>query len=162
MEPAARHPDERSRAGADDVGHGLPRRLVRWAWAGLGLVCVGLGGLGAVLPGLPTTIFFIAAAACFARSSPRLEAWVLDLPGIGPAVGNYRQGLGMPRRAKVLAIALILAAGTLSGVFALGSASARIVLAGLCGVGITVILVRVPTQEVVVQRRQGRSGVDAR
>ena len=45
----------------------------RALWAGLGLASVGLGGLGIVVPGLPTTIFFIAAAACFSKSSPRLE-----------------------------------------------------------------------------------------
>ena len=31
-----------------------------------------------VVPGLPTTVFFIVAAACFARSNPRLEQWVLE------------------------------------------------------------------------------------
>src|SRR5690606_22564161 len=53
------------------------RPLTRWAWQGAGLSLVGLGTLGAVVPGLPTTVFFIGAAACFARSSPRLERWVL-------------------------------------------------------------------------------------
>jgi len=83
-------------------------RVGRAVWLVLGLVCVGLGGIGIVVPGLPTTIFFIGAAACFTRSSPRPEAWVLNLPKIGPAVGDYRAGLGMPRRAKQWAIAMIV------------------------------------------------------
>lgn len=70
-------------------------------------MCVALGGLGIVVPGLPTTIFFIGAAACFTRSSPRLEAWVLGLPRIGPAVRDYRAGLGMPRAAKRAAITML-------------------------------------------------------
>lgn len=82
--------------------------MARLLWLGLGLVCVGLGGLGIVVPGLPTTIFFIGAAACFTRSSPRLEAWVLGLPRIGPAVRDYRAGLGMPRRAKQWAIGMLV------------------------------------------------------
>ena len=83
-------------------------RTVRAGWLAVGLVCVGLGGLGIVVPGLPTTVFFIAAAACFSKSSPRLEAWVLGLRGVGPMVRDHRAGLGMPRRAKVLATACIV------------------------------------------------------
>ena len=83
-------------------------RTVRAGWLAMGLVCVGLGGLGIVIPGLPTTVFFIAAAACFSKSSPRLEAWVLGLRGVGPMVRDHRAGLGMPRRAKVLATACIV------------------------------------------------------
>ena len=56
------------------------RRLVRAGWIGLGCVAIGMGGVGLVLPGLPATVFFIVAAWAFARSSPRLERWVLDLP----------------------------------------------------------------------------------
>lgn len=82
--------------------------MLRAAWLVGGLLCVGLGGVGIVVPGLPTTIFFIVAAACFTRSSPRLEAWVLSLPKIGPAVRDYRAGLGMPRRAKQWSIGMIV------------------------------------------------------
>ena len=70
----------------------------------LGWIAVALGGLGVFVPGLPTTGFFVLAAACFARSSPRFEQWVLGLPKVGPLVRDHRAGLGMPRRAKVVAI----------------------------------------------------------
>jgi hypothetical protein len=59
--------------------------LVRWLWLSAGLLQVGLGSLGIVLPVLPTTVFFIGAAACFTRSSPRLERWVLALPHLASA-----------------------------------------------------------------------------
>ena len=49
----------------------------------MGWVAVAVGAVGIVVPGLPTTVFFIIAASCFARSSPRFERWVLGLPGIG-------------------------------------------------------------------------------
>ena len=68
-----------------------------------GLALVGIGAVGIVVPGLPSTIFFILAAAAFSRSSARLERWLLSLPAIGPMVRDYRAGLGMRRRAKIAA-----------------------------------------------------------
>ena len=82
-----------------------PRRALAPLWFAGGLVSVGIGGLGVVVPGLPTTVFFIVAAACFSRSNKRFEQWVLNLPRIGRTVSDYREGLGMPRRSKVVAVA---------------------------------------------------------
>ena len=88
---------------------GMSGRLARGAWFALGWAAVGIGTIGIVVPGLPTTVFFVVAAACFSRSSPRFEQWVLERPGVGPLVRDYRAGLGMPRNAKVAAIASIAA-----------------------------------------------------
>ena len=79
----------------------LARGLARWLWFVLGLVALALGGLGVVVPGLPTTIFLIVAAGCFARSYPRLEQWILDLPGVGPAL--------RPQAATIIEMAQTLA-----------------------------------------------------
>lgn len=86
----------------------------RRIWIGLGLVACVLGFIGIVLPGMPATVFFLAAAACFSRSSPRLLAWVHNLPTVGPLVRNYHAGLGMPVGAKVLATLMMVGAGFLS------------------------------------------------
>jgi len=114
------------------------RRLV---WIPVGLLCVGLGGLGIVLPGLPSTVFFIGAAAAFSKSSPRLEAWVLDLRGVGPLVRDYRAGLGMPRRAKVIAIAMMWTAIVVSAL-AVDRPLVRLAVV-LLGVAGTITIVRV-------------------
>lgn len=119
---------------------------MRWLWFATGWVAVGLGGVGVVVPGLPSTVFFIAAASCFARSSPRFEQWVLSLPKVGPLVRDHRAGLGMPRRAKVVAITMIVVAITLSVGLALDSLVARGAVAAAGVVGVWYVGWRVPTR----------------
>ncbi len=124
----------------------------RVALLALGWLAVALGSLGIVVPGLPTTGFFVFAAACFARSSPRFERWVLGLPTIGPMVRDHRAGLGMPRRAKFLAIGMMLAACSLSSL-ALGSRLLAAVVMGAGAIGTWYVGWRVPTRERVLASR---------
>ncbi len=72
-----------------------------------GVVCVGLAVAGVFLPLLPTTPLLLLAAACFTRSSPRLERWLMEHPTLGCYIRDYREGRGMPLRAKVSALALL-------------------------------------------------------
>jgi uncharacterized membrane protein YbaN (DUF454 family) len=77
--------------------------MVRGFWLVLGLLFVGLGIIGALLPLLPTTVFLILAAGCFARSSPRLEAWLLDHPRFGPTLRAWRANGAIGAKAKIAA-----------------------------------------------------------
>ena len=126
--------------------------VARWLWLGGGLLSVGLGTLGIIVPGLPTTVFFIVAAACFTRSSPRLEQWVLNLPRIGRTVSDYRAGLGMPRRVKVIVVTTILVVTTASALFAIDRWAIRGLVLALGLVGAGYVLFLVPTREKVLAR----------
>ncbi|MFD1252609.1 Inner membrane protein YbaN [Devosia equisanguinis] len=68
-----------------------------------GLILVALGIIGAFVPLMPTTIFLILAAWCFARSSTRLENWLLDHPRFGQTLRDWQDTGAISRRAKALA-----------------------------------------------------------
>ena len=119
----------------------------------LGFIFVGLGFIGIIIPGMPTTVFMILAAACFAKSSPKFEQWILDLPGIGRLVQDHRDGLGMPQKSKAIAITMMVVAVTLSIIFAITSTLIQILVGGVGIIGVWYVGVRVPTKEKVLALR---------
>ena len=119
----------------------------------LGFIFVGLGFIGIIVPGMPTTVFMILAAACFAKSSPKFEQWILDLPGIGRLVQDHRDGLGMPQKSKAIAITMMVLAVTLSIIFAITSTLIQILVGGVGIIGVWYVGVRVPTKEKVLALR---------
>ena len=129
---------------------------MRWLWFGAGWVAVALGGIGVVVPGLPTTVFFIIAASCFARSSPRFEQWVLNLPRIGPMVRDHRDGLGMPWRAKAWAVGTMVVVGGASALAA-GHPAVSLAIIGAVAVGVWYVTSRVPTRERILAAGAGDS-----
>ena len=119
----------------------------------LGFIFVGLGFIGIIVPGMPTTVFMILAAACFAKSSPKFEQWILDLPGIGRLVQDHRDGLGMPQKSKAIAITMMVLAVTLSIIFAITSTLVQLLVGGVGIIGVWYVGVRVPTKEKVLALR---------
>jgi uncharacterized membrane protein YbaN (DUF454 family) len=63
--------------------------LVRALLHAFAVLCLALGLIGVVVPGMPTTVFILLAAWAAARSSPRLHAWLLGHRIFGPLLHNW-------------------------------------------------------------------------
>lgn len=92
--------------------------MVRYLYLAGGFVSLGLGAIGVVLPLLPTVPFMILAAFFFARSSPRLEAWLVEHRHFGPHIRAWRERGAISRRGKTAALAAFAASIILAFAFA--------------------------------------------
>ena len=72
-------------------------------WRSLVVIFVTLGTIGAVVPGMPTTVFLILAAWAASQGWPQMDAWLLNHPKYGVTVRNWREHGTVPRKAKWLA-----------------------------------------------------------
>lgn len=88
-----------------------PRRVL---FAALGLICIGLAFLGVLLPGLPTTIFLIAASYLLSRSFPVLAERLLHLPVFRPFLPYVLGDQPLPLRARVVSLIVMWIAVTSS------------------------------------------------
>jgi len=118
----------------------------------LGFLCVAIGIIGIVVPGLPTTVFMIIAAWLFSISNPRFEKWLLGLPKIGPAIENFRNGLGMPLKAKIFAVSSIFIFTALASILLIVNLLVRALIILVAFFGIWYIVSRVPTREKVIDK----------
>lgn len=72
-------------------------------WRSLVVIFVILGFIGALLPGMPTTVFLILAAWASSRGWPQMDNWLLNHPKYGSTLRNWRANGTVPRKAKWLA-----------------------------------------------------------
>lgn len=124
----------------------LRSRTVRLVLVVVGSLCVALGVVGIFVPGLPTTIFILTAAACYARASPRFYNWLLSNPAFGPLVHEWRTHGSMPRRAKVVAITLILTTFGVTLVFFVDNHWIRAALVAVA-LALVMYLARIPSRD---------------
>ncbi|MHA3116804.1 DUF454 domain-containing protein [Acinetobacter sp. ANC 4635] len=76
-------------------------------WRILVSIFVILAMIGAILPGMPTTIFLILAAWAASKGWPQMDAWLLNHPKYGITLRNWREHGTVPRKAKYLASAMM-------------------------------------------------------
>lgn len=82
-------------------------------WRSLVIIFVVLGFIGAVLPGMPTTVFLILAAWAASKGWPQMDAWLLNHPKYGSTLRNWRENGTVPRKAKWFATIMMSISGML-------------------------------------------------
>lgn len=110
--------------------------VVRWILIISGFVLIGIGILGVFLPLLPTTIFFILAAWCFARSSAKFHNWLHHNRWFGKYLRDYSAEKGMTVKSKIFSILFLWAGIIISSVFLTDNLYIRILLLAIA-VGVT-------------------------
>jgi hypothetical protein len=118
---------------------------VRWLLWTVGSLSLLLGLIGVVLPGLPTTPFVLLAAACYAKASPRLHAWLLNHRLTGPMLRDWEAHRSLTRRTKTVAVVSMLLMVSLSIWSFRGRLVLQLVLLALGLIGAWVVL-RIPTR----------------
>lgn len=72
-----------------------------------GFLSIGLGIIGVILPGLPTTPFLLLALFCFSRGSERLRLWFIQTKIYQKYLKEYdeKRAMTMKQKLSILAIA---------------------------------------------------------
>lgn len=99
-----------------------------------GCIAVILGTIGVVVPGLPTTPLVLLASWCFYKSSPRLQAWLLQ-SFLGKYIRDYKEKGGLTTRKRLYIIALMATMVSMSILFFIPNRTIDIIvgIAGLIG-----------------------------
>ncbi len=137
------------RAPTPGSGPAEPRPLarpVRWLLWLLGTIALGLGLVGVVLPGLPTTPFVLLAAACYARASPRLHQRMRENTWIGPMLRDWESHRSLSRRVKAIALTSMAIMVSISVWTLRASPAWQVVLVQAGAIGIWVVGWRIPTR----------------
>lgn len=77
-------------------------------WRILVIIFIILAIIGAILPGMPTTVFLILAAWAASKGWPAMDAWLLNHPKYGATLRAWRENGTVPRRAKWIASIMML------------------------------------------------------
>ena len=114
--------------------HSSKQNHLRYLFILAGGISVVLGTIGIVVPGLPTTPFVLLASWCFYKSSPRLQAWLLQ-SFLGKYIRDYKEKGGLTMRKRLYIIALMATMVSISTIFFIHSWVIRwiVIVAGLIG-----------------------------
>ncbi|MEM7074704.1 MAG: YbaN family protein [Pseudomonadota bacterium] len=114
----------------------------RTVWTVLGVLALGIGAVGVVLPVLPTTPFVLLAAFAFAKGSPKLARWLEDHPVFGPIIADWRRTGAIAPQYK--AIALTMMAAVFGASVLAGLALSVLVVQGVCVLGAAAFILSRP------------------
>ena len=105
----------------------------------LGTISLGIGVVGIVVPGLPTTPFLLLTAGLYMRSSDRLYNWLLSTSICGKRIKRWQEKRGMTIREKLLTILMMWSMIAVSVIFLLSSTEGRLIVISLGIIGTVVM-----------------------
>jgi len=108
-----------------------------------GTLCVALGVVGMFLPLMPTTVFLLMGAACYARSSDKFYQRLISNRWLGGYIKNSREGRGMTRRQKGTTLAMLWVGILATMIFTVTALWVHLLLLAIA-LGVTVHVVKVP------------------
>jgi uncharacterized membrane protein YbaN (DUF454 family) len=79
----------------------------RFLWKVLGFISLGMAYVGLITPGIPYSIFVVAAAYCFAKGSPKMHAWLYNHKLFGPFLTNWNTKRVFPHKMKYFMLAMM-------------------------------------------------------
>lgn len=117
---------------------------VRLLYMAVGVTSLAIGFVGVFLPVLPTTVFVLVAAYCFARSSERFHSALLSNRYFGPIIRDWQANRCISLRSKVYAITLVAISFSVTSIFILEPVLFRMLM-GTGGIGLIFYLYSLPT-----------------
>ena len=120
------------------------KTLQKWLLITVGCISLGVGVLGIFLPLLPTTVFLLLAAACFARSSDRMYNWLLTHKWFGPYIRNWREHKAITRSNKIVILFVLWSTLSISAIIATNNLYVRLSLLAV-GIGVSVFILNMKT-----------------
>lgn len=82
-------------------------------WRSLVIIFIVLGFIGALLPGMPTTVFLILALWAASKGWPQMYEWLLNHPKYGQNLRAWQENGTVPRKAKWFATMMMSFSGIL-------------------------------------------------
>jgi uncharacterized membrane protein YbaN (DUF454 family) len=81
--------------------------MKKFLWNVLGFLCLGLAYLGVITPGLPYSIWVVAAAYCFSKGSERMHNWIMNHKLFGPFLRNWGEKRVFPQKMKYFMLGMM-------------------------------------------------------
>lgn len=123
---------------------GISGKLKQWLLIAVGTLCVALGIIGIFLPLMPTTVFFLMAAACYIRSSDKFYNWLITNRVFGKYIRDYREQKILPVKVKVTSITYLWVTILSTVIFFAEAMWLRLLLIGIA-IGVTIHILTVRT-----------------
>ncbi|SBV92795.1 YbaN family protein [uncultured Dysgonomonas sp.] len=106
---------------------------MRYVYIILGFISLGLGLLGIVTPGLPTTPFILLTGVLFAKSSPRLHQKLMDHKLTGKYIRRVNDGFSW--KGLTISIGIMWCMIFFTAFVVFGNGTMRFVMLGLGLIG---------------------------